>query len=155
MCALMKNSILALKADFLTEVSTAGRKLRTMFDARVKQRGLTLSRARAMLFLSKAKCMTQTELAGALEIETPTLVRLLDGLEKQGLVERNAVDGDRRAKHITLTDEALSQVREIDEMTNELREQVLRDINEDDLAAGIRILRLMLKNIEAMNEGRS
>ncbi|MGH6760254.1 MAG: MarR family winged helix-turn-helix transcriptional regulator [Phyllobacterium sp.] len=149
----MKNTILAARADFLTELTTAGRKLRTMFDARVKERGLTLARARALLFLSRNPCMTQTELASALEIETPTLVRLLDGLEKQGLVERNAVDGDRRAKHITLTEAAQSQVRGIDEVTNQLREQVLRDIDEEQLLAGIRVLRLLQKNIEAMNEG--
>ena len=85
------------KAAFSEELWKVSRKYAQAFDARVRAKGLTLARARALIFLGKKDCMTQTELADALEIEGPTLVPLLDGLEKQGLIERRPVDGDRRA----------------------------------------------------------
>ena len=105
------------KAAFSEELWKVSRKMRTAFDARVRAEGLTLARARALIFLGKKDCMTQTELADALEIEGPTLVPLLDGLEKQGLIERRPVDGDRRAKQIALTAALHAMSRNLEAMS--------------------------------------
>ena len=87
----------------LEELSRAGRKMRALFDARVRARGVTLSRARTLLILRRTPRLNQRELAEELDIETPTLVRLLDGMEKQGFIERRHVEGDRRAMLVRLT----------------------------------------------------
>lgn len=150
MCMLMNSANGHKRADLLTDISVAGRKLRTLFDVFAKDQGMTLPRARALFLLSKHKCMTQTELASALEIETPTLVRLIDGLEKQGLVMRRAVEGDRRAKHIILTEAAHEQVEELQGVAEVLRIRILQDLTEEDLDEGLRILRVILKNMEAI-----
>ena len=92
--------------------------------------------------------MTQTELADALEIENPTLVRLLDGLEKQDLIKRCPVDGDRRAKHIELTKYGRAQASEVARIANEVRVEFLRDVSEADLIATIRVFRHIGENIE-------
>ena len=47
--------------------------------------------------------MRQTDLAAALDIEGPSLVRLLDALERQGLVERCGEPDDRRVKTLRMT----------------------------------------------------
>ncbi len=47
--------------------------------------------------------MRQKELAAILDIEGPSLVRLLDTLEAQGLVERCGEADDRRAKILRMT----------------------------------------------------
>ncbi len=78
-----KEQFTILRAEFLEELSVTSRKLRTLFDAQVRARGLTLARARTLIHLSRKDGMTQTELAEILEVEGPTLVRLLDGLEAQ------------------------------------------------------------------------
>lgn len=150
-CVLMKSAIVQKRADFLTDMSVAGRKLRTLFDVFAKEHGMTLPRARALFLLSNHKCMTQTELAAALEIETPTLVRLIDGLEKQGLVTRRAVEGDRRAKHIILTEAAHGHVEELQRVAEVLRIRIMQDLTEEDLDHGLHILRVILKNMEAIN----
>ena len=80
------------KAVFSEELIKVSRKMRNLFDARVRAEGLPLPRARALIFLGRKGCMTQTELAEMLEIEGPTLVPLLDSLEKQGLIRRQPVD---------------------------------------------------------------
>lgn len=134
--------------SFLTELSTAGRKLRTLFDRLVRQRGLTLSRARALLHLSRCPAINQTELASLLEVEGPTVVRLLDGMEKNGLIERSAIDGDRRAKQISLTPAAQHQVEEIEEISGEIGRDVLREIDPAELEIAIRVLRQMIRNME-------
>lgn len=142
-----------LRAEFATELSTASRRMRTLFDGLVRERGLTLSRARALLYLSRHPDVNQTELAALLEIEHPTVVRLLDGLEKQGLIQRNAVEGDRRAKRITLTAAAHAQVDEIDGIIADLRGVMLHGIGRDQLHTAIEVLRQAGRNIDASIRG--
>lgn len=136
------------RAEFAVELSTASRKMRTLFDSMVRERGLTLSRARALLHLSRYSPVNQTELAAVLEIEGSTMVRLLDGLEEQGLVARNHVDGDRRAKLITLTASATAQVGELERLIGALRQTVLGNIAQKDLEVAVRILRQVVANVE-------
>lgn len=147
----MEHMIARKRADLLTDMSVVGRKLRRLFDIFAKEHDMTLPRARALFLLSNHQCMTQTELAAALEIETPTLVRLLDGLEKQGLVIRSHVEGDRRAKHISLTETAHEQVAELQQVAEVLRIRILEGLGEEDLDAGLRILRIILKNMDAIS----
>ena len=136
-------------AAFSEELWKISRKMRTLFDARVRAQGLTLPRARALILLGKKDGMTQTELADALEIEGPTLVPLLDSLEKQSLIERRPVDGDRRAKQIALTATGQEQAAHMDLLVKEFRSDVLKDIDEDDLRVAIRVCEAMGRNIEA------
>lgn len=120
-----------------------------MFDARVKSQGLTLARARLLMHLAKEEGATQTELAQALEVEQPSMVTLIDALEKKGFVTRRAVTGDRRARGIFLTDGARREAETILEFANELREQVLMGVDENDLAVATRVLGQVARNIGA------
>jgi MarR family transcriptional regulator, transcriptional regulator for hemolysin len=142
-----QDSLAALRAEFLEELSVTSRKLRTLFDARVRAKGLTLARARTLMHLARKDGMTQTELAEILEVEGPTLVRLLDGLEAQGLTERRPVEGDRRAKQIALTEEGHRLAAEVTRLGHELREEVLADIPEADLIAAAAAMRAIARKI--------
>ncbi|MBS7697139.1 MAG: MarR family transcriptional regulator [Chelatococcus sp.] len=122
--------------------------MRKLFDRYVRERGLTLPRARALLFLAQDRSWNQTELADALEIEHPSVVRLLDGLERQGLITRCAVVGDRRAKQIELTVSAQAQVRELEELTERLRFDLLQDIDAASLEVALSTLRRFVANAE-------
>ncbi|MDF2812000.1 MAG: MarR family transcriptional regulator [Microvirga sp.] len=138
-----------LRTLFSDELSIVSRKIRTLFDARVKRIGLTLARARLLRHVSQVDGLTQTELAEMLEVESPTLVRLLDGLEKQDLIKRCPVEGDRRAKHILLTENGLAQAAAVARIAEEVRAEILDDISEADLTSAIRVFRHIGKNIEA------
>ncbi|UVF17998.1 MarR family transcriptional regulator [Microvirga terrae] len=137
------------KAAFSEEIWKVSRKMRTLFDARVRAKGLTLARARALMLLGRNGCMTQTELADLLEIEGPTLVPLLDSLEKQALIERRPVDGDRRAKQIALTEAGQEQAAYVNILVQEFRSDVLKETSEDDLKAALRVFHAMVRNIES------
>ncbi|MDF1631821.1 MarR family transcriptional regulator [Mycoplana sp. MJR14] len=124
----------------LEELSRAGRKMRALFDARVRARGVTLSRARTLLILRRTPRLNQRELAEELDIETPTLVRLLDGMEKQGFIERRHVEGDRRAKQIVLTPEGEKAADEMVALAQDLRRDLLAEISDKDIATAVRVL---------------
>lgn len=134
-------------AQFVDELTKASRKLRTLFDARVKELGLTLARARTLLLLQRLGVLNQRELAEELEIETPTMVRLLDGLERQGFIQRQAVAGDRRAKQIVMTSLGAELAREVDHLAQALRAEYIGHIDEHELLAAIRVLRAVNRNI--------
>ena len=145
-----REPLAALRAEFLEELSVTSRKLRTLFDARVRAKGLTLARARTLIHLARKDGMTQTELAEVLEVEGPTLVRLLDGLEAQGLTERRPVEGDRRAKQIALTREGRTLAMEVTRLGDELREEVLAEIPEADLVAAAATMRAVTRKISTV-----
>ncbi len=58
------------KEQLFDEMAAFNRKLRSFFDARVAEKGLTLARARTLFALSRRGPLTQKELAEELEIET-------------------------------------------------------------------------------------
>src|SRR5690606_17153779 len=93
----------ALERDFLETLTGVARELRTVFNARVTEHGLTYARARALLRLLDRPSITQKELARLLELEQPTTGRLLDTMERLSLIERVEDPRDRRAKQIVLT----------------------------------------------------
>jgi MarR family transcriptional regulator for hemolysin len=138
-----------LQAAFTAELASANRKLRVLVDERARDMGLTLSRARLLMQLAKADGPIQSDLAGELDIEQPTLVRLLDGLERTGMIERRAVEGDRRARRVFLTPMARAQAEDILAFLTELRADVLDGIDREELEIALRVLSRMSRNIVA------
>ncbi|MFB2551120.1 MarR family winged helix-turn-helix transcriptional regulator [Ensifer soli] len=140
----------SLNRSLMDEFSKVNRKLRALFDARVKERGLTLARARALFRLSAREACNQRELADDLEIETPTIVRLLDGMERQGFIERRSERSDRRIKQIHLTDAGRRAACDIENLAASIRAEVVSDIPEDDIRVALRVVRAMGENLQAM-----
>ena len=138
-----------LQAAFTGELVAINRKLRALFDERARSIGLTLARARLLVELARADGPIQSDLAETLEIEQPTLVRLLDGLERYGMIERRAVEGDRRARRIFLTELARAQAQDVLALLAEIRTLVLRDIPDEAVEAALEVLRQASRNIAA------
>ncbi|MGO1163350.1 MarR family winged helix-turn-helix transcriptional regulator [Brucella pseudogrignonensis] len=132
-----------LSAEMIDAMAKVNRKLRTVFDARVKERGLTLARARTLLTLIEQEGLYQKELAEVLEIENATMVRLIDGLERQAFVERQAVEGDRRAKRIVMTEEGKALAQQVVDLAAEVRVDLLEGISDDDLNTTLQVMRKM------------
>ncbi|WP_089174402.1 MarR family transcriptional regulator [Bosea sp. AS-1] len=141
-----------LQAAFTAELAAVNRKLRALVDERARGMGLTLARARLLMELAREDGLIQSDLAGLLEIEQPTLVRLLDGLERNGMIERRAVEGDRRARQVFLTPMARAQAEDILAFLAELRADILQGIAPQELELALSVLRRTSRNIAA---GRS
>jgi MarR family transcriptional regulator for hemolysin len=141
--------------EFIVSLSTSSRKMQTAFDSLLRQKGLTLARARAMLHIARNPGVGQSELAKFLAIESPTLVRLLDGLEKQGLIRRSTIEGDRRAKQLSLTELAQGDVRQIEDLTKVVGSFMLRGVEADELAIAVRVLDRVFENIETAMGGHA
>lgn len=145
----------ALDSAFFDTFIVMNRKLRTFYDGLVREQGLTLSRARLLNTLaSSGQGMTQTELAASLEIEQPSAVSLIDGLQKMGLVVRVAVETDRRAKRVELTPAGREMTTVLKGFTQELRQEMLSDCSPEELTAATRVMENMLARILEMSDAR-
>lgn len=82
--------------------------------------------------------VNQTEVADAIGIESPSLVRLLDQLCAGGLIERRE-GSDRRAKTLWLTAEGERVTAEIESALVVLRERVLGHLPQEDIEATLRV----------------
>ncbi|SNB78301.1 transcriptional regulator, MarR family [Arboricoccus pini] len=87
------------------------------------------------LFLLRAggSGLRQGALAAQLGIEGPSLVRLLDRLAAEGLVERWPDPSDRRARTVHLTPSGLALVERIDEVLTDTRLRLTGQVSEAEL----------------------
>ncbi|WP_279480852.1 MarR family winged helix-turn-helix transcriptional regulator [Aureimonas sp. SK2] len=142
-----------LKAAFAETLVKTARKLRTRFNAEVVRHGLTYPRARVLAVLSERQPLRQTELAADLGLEGPTVVRLLDGMEALGLIARRAVAGDRRAKHVELTEHGAEQAETVAAISAKLRDTILEGRDEAEVAVALDLLRAIADVLDRPMEG--
>jgi MarR family transcriptional regulator for hemolysin len=137
----------SLSSEFLESLNKVSRKIRTAFNQQVTAHGLTYPRARALFRLAKKQNMTQSELACELELEQATMVRLLDRMEENGLIERRPDANDRRVKLIVLTSHGEEQAALVKAIADRMREQIFAAVDERDLRASIALLEAVAGNI--------
>ena len=93
-----------LAAEFGRDLFRAGQVWRREMDLGMRRLGLSDGTWRPLLYLGRmGGGIRQTDLAGALGIEGASLVRLLDALERGGLLRRHPDPEDRRSKILQLT----------------------------------------------------
>ncbi|NTJ63871.1 MarR family transcriptional regulator [Agrobacterium rhizogenes] len=141
------------RQELFDDLSAFNRKLRAAFDALVREHGMTLSRARVFRKLSRRDGINQRELADELELETPTLVRILDAMEAQNFIERRAAISDRRAKQIFMTESGKVVAAEVEALATGVRADILEGISDEDVGMALKVIRAMTANLQ--NIGKS
>jgi MarR family transcriptional regulator for hemolysin len=139
-------------SEFLEELTKVSRKIRTVFNQKVTAHGLTYPRARALFRLAKRQHMTQTELACELEVEQATMVRLLDRMEENGLIERRPDANDRRVKLIALTEHGEEQAAFVRKLADQIRHQFFEGVDNAVLKDGIALLQVISSNVAGIED---
>ncbi|MGB3935685.1 MAG: MarR family transcriptional regulator [Burkholderiales bacterium] len=117
-----------LSRNFGFLLNDVARLMRTAYDRRIRKLGLTRAQWWVLTHLYRSNGVSQTELAETLEIEKPTLGRLLDRLEAKGWVRREHDASDRRVWRVHLTDEVEPALRTMRTIAAELRRDALTGI---------------------------
>ncbi len=123
--------------------------LRRNFDRRSKPLGLTRLQWTLLVTLVREEGVNQATLAERLEIEPISLVRILDRLEKDHLVERRLDPNDRRARLIYLGDQAESVLEKIWAIGTEARKDALSGFEQADVDQMMSYLIKMKINLSA------
>jgi len=84
-------------------MSDAARLMRTVFERRVRELGLTRSQWVVLTRIQSRPGLSQSEVADILEIEKASAGRLIDRMEAKGWLERRADPSDRRINRLHLT----------------------------------------------------
>jgi MarR family transcriptional regulator for hemolysin len=127
--------------DFGFNVARLARRLRQAVDAELQVFGLTEATWRPLAYVGRlGGGVRQKELATALGIEGPSLVRLLDSLERRGLIERREDESDRRARGIYLTDAGHDLAVRVAKIGTELQLRLLASVPPEDLETCQRVL---------------
>jgi len=122
------------RREILFELSDVARALRTYVDQRAREHGMTRAQWAVLARLERDEGMMQTEMAEALEIQPISLLRLLDRLCEQALVERRPHPTDRRANCLYLTASGRDRLEQMMPLSREISQNVLATFNEADVA---------------------
>jgi DNA-binding MarR family transcriptional regulator len=142
-----------LSRNFGFLLTDVARLMRTIYDRRVKSLGLTRSQWWVLNHLFRGDGVTQTELADTLEIEKPTLGRLLDRLQAKGWVRREADARDGRVWRVHLTAEVEPAMRTLRTVAAELRRDALAGLSEPERERFVDTLLAIRSNLVRMQGG--
>ncbi len=115
----------ALQPNIGALLYDVARLIRRRFERRARQTGMPLTRlqSRVLLRIARSEGDSQTSVAAVLDIEPIALVRALDKLHEEGLVERRPHPTDRRVWTLWLTPLAWRVVERILAINHEIREE--------------------------------
>jgi DNA-binding MarR family transcriptional regulator len=112
----------------------SSRLMRRRFVHHARKAGLPINRSEATLLLQvfHDPGINQVGIANLLDMETISVVRLVDGLEQAGLVERRPHPTDRRVRTLWLTQAGMAAVEQVQAITALVRGEALAGIPEAD-----------------------
>ena len=142
-----------LSRNFGYLVTDVARLMRTVYDRRVRNLGLTRSQWWVLNHLFRHPGVTQSELAAILEIERATLGRLLDRLEAKGWVRREHDARDRRAWRVHLGAAAEPQMRALRKRAAELMRDALSGLSPAERERLIDALLAVKANLARLERG--
>ena len=128
-----------LENAFIGGVSALRRELRKVYDRELAPTGLSLAFAWPIVLIAEQPGMSQRELAERLEIEGPTLVRLLHQLGAMDLVTRQQNPDDHRANTLHLTPAGRSTAKRLRRAMDGVRARLLAGVSDDELADALRV----------------
>lgn len=128
-------------------LADVSRLMRQAFRQHLEGSSLTLSQARALVYVARHEGVRQIDLADMLDIQPITLARLVDQLSGAGLVERRPDPADRRAYRIFLKPAAASHLDAIKEVGTTVQARALRGLDPKEAATALRVLGQMRDNL--------
>jgi MarR family transcriptional regulator for hemolysin len=115
--------------------------------------GLTDAAAMSLVTLYRdGDGIRQNKLAESLGLESASVVRVLDGLEKNELVRREEDRSDRRAKLVWLTAEGLIVTAKLEDLLEELRQELMNDVDIQEIEATESLLNKIGKALSKRGE---
>ena len=134
-----------LNVGFL--IHDVSRMMRAWFDERAQNLGLTRAQWRVLVHLGGREGLNQSSLADILELDTVTLGRHIDRLERDGWLERRSDPTDRRAWRLFLTEASRPTLGKMEAVAAATIAIALKDIDEDERARFMNLLLQIKSNL--------
>jgi len=126
------------------------RRYAARFERHAQELSLTLMQCKVLLYLSKNEGASQVRLCELTEIEPMMMVRHLDRMEADKLLERRPDPADRRARQLYLTRKAAPLLDEIDRLSELTRNEIFAGISKAEREAFLKVLEQAHANASAL-----
>src|SRR6516164_6349742 len=143
---------LDLKRQLVSQLVESSRILRNYIDHRAKERGTTRAQWVVLFRLRACEGLSQVDLAEILELQPISLVRLLDRLVEQGLLERRHDPRDRRANQLFLTEAGRHLVDDLDSLRDAIATDVLAKVSEEAIKTSLATLCELKDRIKELSD---
>ncbi len=124
------------------ELSKAENKIKNYMQKKIKAKGVQISAGQSgvLFLLEKANGLKMSELSRLLKIDNSAITRVVDRLEKNGLVTREANPDDRRQFLITITDKGRTDIKVVGKVANETNAAIREGFSDDEISVFLRVL---------------
>jgi len=110
--------------------------------------GITYRQWQVLAWLAVEGPLSQTDLAQRMKIEPPTLVGVLDRMERDGLLTRECCPHDRRKRLVKPLPQAEPVWKTIVTSTERVRDRAIRGLSPQQLETLITLLRVVQANLQ-------
>jgi MarR family transcriptional regulator for hemolysin len=133
-------------------IFSAAHEMSRLMNVELSAHGITVRQWEVLAHLSLGGDQSQSELAEGMNIEAPTLVGVLDRMERDGWITRVADEGDRRRKLIRVTEKVQPAWNKMVECAMRVRRRALRGISEEERLALRDLLGRVQANLETPDD---
>lgn len=126
------------------------RRYAARFERHAEEVSLTLTQCKVLLYLSRNEGASQVRLCELTDIEPMMMVRILDRMEADKLLERRPDPEDRRARRLYLTRKAARLLDEIDRISEVTRNEIFAGVSKTDREAFLKVLEHVHQNACAL-----
>lgn len=117
------------------------------FSERLEDTGVTRIQWIAMFYLNQYGELNQRELGVHMNIKDSTVVRLIDRMERDGLIGRVRSSFDRRVSNLTLTEKGKSLWIELEPIGDAFLTQLGNGISKEEMEIFQQVLSRMVDNV--------
>jgi MarR family transcriptional regulator, transcriptional regulator for hemolysin len=129
-------------------VCQASHALQRAFNEELVPQGVTFRQAQVLGCLAMETRLSQTDLAERMGIEPPTLVGILDRMERDGWIRRMSDKADRRKKLVEATASAAPAWKKITAAAHRVRARATRGMSGPQLTQLKKLLSLVQRNLQ-------
>ena len=123
--------------------------IRAKIDTNVKEHDLTCSQLRILGYLNKnGGSITQKKIEDFLGVSHPTVVGLINRLEKNGFVKTHFDKGDKRRKIISEDEKAVALYIQMENQRRQIEELLLKGLTESEINELERMLNIVYNNVK-------
>lgn len=121
--------------DLGVMAQAVGRRWRAVVDGELGRCGLTASTWRVLFFLGQmGNGVRPKDLAEALDMERPSLVQLVDKMERENLIRRQDDPADRRGKTLHMTEHGADIHRQAEKVARAVADRLTANITDQEFA---------------------
>jgi MarR family transcriptional regulator for hemolysin len=123
------------------------------FERHATELNLTLAQCKVLCYLQRNEGISQVRLAYLTDTDPMTLVRILDRMEVDRLIERRPDPVDRRARRLFLLASAVPVLREIWRVSDRARAETMSGLSTADRAQLVNSMQRIHSNLDALIPG--